>query len=357
MSAPDREALSPAQHAALAAVRARGGRPDGALAEVVEAIGDHAYVTLNFHPYRRLADGRSVAQGLLDDGVYRGQFETKISNGSATAFPGGLRYGWEDSLFSGAYRDSSSADRPKYGALALMRHADGAAPRFGCCYIRLRRELTDRCTFTWGDSHLGPEHIGTADALWSVARALFDQVSSTGAALGIEGLDAVALTRRLLQDLPTAPPEDPADHPVGRSLDDYIEAQVHGPINLGDHVEALVVDATLRDSDTGRLLEQVAATHGISLRFHPGFRLATAAIPDDFRGPRIPELARRLNPAEIDATVLAEAAHSMQAEPMNWRDWASPEEALQHLKQLWHCLVAFGRPPTPSAMAPECADR
>ena len=36
-------------------------------------------LTLNFHPDRLLADGRCVAQALHDDGVYRSQFETRIS--------------------------------------------------------------------------------------------------------------------------------------------------------------------------------------------------------------------------------------------------------------------------------------
>lgn len=157
--------LSSAQRAALQAVRERGSRPAVAQASVASAIEQYGYVTLNFHPYRRLAQGRTVAEGLLADGVYRGQFETGISNGSATAYPGGDRDRWEDAVFGRAYRNVAADERPKYGALALMRHPDGAAPRFGCCYLRLRRALTRRCTFTWGDSHLEPVHVGTADSL------------------------------------------------------------------------------------------------------------------------------------------------------------------------------------------------
>ena len=142
MSASTDDALTAAQLAALAAVRKSGGSPDDALAPVAAAISNHAWVTLNFHPYRRLADGHSVAEGLLADGVYRGQFETRISNGSASAYPGGDRDRWEQLLFEGAYRSAAPEERPKYGALALMRHADGAAPRFGSCYLRLRPEVT-----------------------------------------------------------------------------------------------------------------------------------------------------------------------------------------------------------------------
>ncbi|WP_309227316.1 DUF3626 domain-containing protein [Micromonospora thermarum] len=54
---------------------------------LVAAIGQQGRLTLNFHPDRLLADGRAVATALLDEGVYRSQFETGISNGGLTAYP------------------------------------------------------------------------------------------------------------------------------------------------------------------------------------------------------------------------------------------------------------------------------
>jgi hypothetical protein len=36
-------------------------------------------VAVHFHPDRIAADGRVVVERLLDDGVYRSQFETRIS--------------------------------------------------------------------------------------------------------------------------------------------------------------------------------------------------------------------------------------------------------------------------------------
>jgi hypothetical protein len=340
----DHEPETPHQRAALAAVRARGSAPEEPLGPLARAIAEHACVTLNFHPYRRLADGKSVAEGLLSDGVYRGQFETGISNGGATAYPGGARDNWEDELFEGAYRGAASATRPKYGALALMRHADGAAPRFGCCYLRLRPTLSHRCTFTWGDSHDRPSHVGTVDALGTVLGALMDDVRSRGATLGASGLDERALLERLLRELPSSARTQPSNDRLGRALDEYIEAQVHGPVSLHRDVDALVADAALRGTDTGAVLERVAETYHLAFHWHPGFRLVAASIPDDFRGPRVPALARRLGAPAIDASVLALAAQSMHIEPARWRDWAEPEDTLQHLKQLWHCLVAFGDP-------------
>jgi len=78
----------------------------------VAGLRGHGRVTLNFHPDRLLADGRSVA-----------------------AAP------------------------------------DGACPRFGSCHLRLRADVLERSTFCFGDSHLGAKHLGTIDAFEAVLAA------------------------------------------------------------------------------------------------------------------------------------------------------------------------------------------
>ena len=76
---------------------------------LLAAAGRQGVLTLNFHPDRLLADGRSVARALYQDGVYRSQFETSISNGGLTAYPGGDRDRWERALFAGATTGLRSA--------------------------------------------------------------------------------------------------------------------------------------------------------------------------------------------------------------------------------------------------------
>ena len=53
---------------------------------------------LNFHPERLCARGQSVSEGLLQDGIYKSQFETGLSSGSPTAFLDGERDLWEKRL-------------------------------------------------------------------------------------------------------------------------------------------------------------------------------------------------------------------------------------------------------------------
>ena len=333
-------------------ILARAGEPETGAPALCAALGEQARVTLNFHPDRLLADGRTVAKALLDDGVYKSQFETGLSNGSRTAFAGGDRDGWEEKLFGGAYHEpvAEAHERPKYGALDVMEHADGGSPRFGSCYVVLRSHVNARCTFTWGDSHLGPEHVGTSDVFEPLLAAMLEAAEARGEVLAVRA-SVPELVRRLSRSQ-SASRRDPAGGVVGRALDDYIETQVHGPIELSRDVEALVVDPAHEGTEVGERLRELCERHGVAHLRHPGFVLAPHEVPPDFRGPRMPALAERVSERyarsapTIDAVAIGRAAESLHRDPSAWQDWATPEETLQHLKQLWHVLVRFG-PPAP----------
>jgi hypothetical protein len=340
---PQRAALThvravAASERAAAAARCEAVLPPGrSLDELAAAIERHGRITLNFHPDRLLADGRTVARALREDRRYRNQFETRISSGSRTAFAGGERDRWEQRLFGGAYHrgDVAARERPKYGALDLLGHPDGAAPRFGSCHLRLRRELLARSTFCFGDSHLGPRDLGTLDEPRPVLAGLLEAVHGTGVALGRAGVDVPGLLAAILAGRRCTEP--------GRSLDDYIEAQVHGDVRVPDDVELVVADPSFR----GTAIEVELAGLGAPLVWHAGFELDVDEVPDGFRGPKIPPLARRIAAMfatdRLDAALIGRAAAALHRDPDGWRDWAGVDDTLQHLKQLWHVLVHLGR--------------
>lgn len=330
--------LTEAQAAAVEHVR-RGalGRADAArrrldallspqeAAELLGRIRERGRVTLNFHPDRLLADGRTIAEAMLDEGVYRNQFESGVSNGSRTAFPGGDRDQWEEQLFGGAYHRPgvAPADRPRYGALDLMGHLDGGSPRFGSCHVRLRAGVVARSTFSAGDSHLLPDDIGTIDAFECVL--------------------AGHIEREGVPDLDGGPC-------IGRVMDGYIEAQVHGPVFLHDDVEVLVVDPSFHGTPTGEVLAAAADRYGIEMRTHPGYIIRVDDVTPELRGPRIPPLAARVvdrygRPGQpVAPALIGAAARSVLTEPAEWADWGDPDDTLQELKYLWHHVVIAGSP-------------
>src|SRR5262245_22278323 len=196
-------------------------------------------------------------------------------------------------LFDHAYRDSPPADRPKYGALNLAGYNDGAAPRFGSCHVRLRAELSERATFTVGDSHLGPTEVGTADTFHCVQSYL-------------------AAARWT----PASP---------GRMLDDYVEAQVHGSVQLVAHAEAVVLDPSF----TGTPIADLIASLGVPVEWHGGFELRAREYDSEFRGPHMPPLAAAVA-AEYGEVIDAAVVGRFANEPDRWARFGEPGELLQY---------------------------
>ncbi|OAA55862.1 hypothetical protein SPI_08069 [Niveomyces insectorum RCEF 264] len=348
--------LRPAAEQNLAhALRTANLDPNGTLAVTTQAISTHASVCLHFHP-DRLVGARSVAQCLLEDGVYRSQFETRISNGSVSAHPGGLRDEWERALFQGAYHSDDNSGgsgwrpdlRPKYGALDLMRNADGPAIRFGSCWLMLKPTVSRRCTFTFGGSQDQPKWVGTSTELTGVLNALVEECFTREFALGVHGIRVGALMQRLVslgEEKDEEEEKRPETGRPSRNLDHVIEAQVHGEVRLDRDVELVVADPSFLETATGEHLRAMSRKYDFPLRWHPGFRLRASDVPPDFRGPAMPSLAERIAKAGfITAADIGVAVGDLVRNPGAWEDRGTVADVLQELKLLWHVLVRFGEP-------------
>ncbi len=324
--------------------------------ELTELVRQHARIVAHFHPDRCGRTPANVVECLLAEGVYRNQFETGLSSGSPTAYPGGERDEWERILFGGAYHTEGVpvSERPKYGSLELVRFPDGPAPRFGSCYFVLRG-VGPRTSITF----MGSEHphatnrVGTLAEPDAVMAALLAEIENGGVAtpewppfraptLGVAGI-TVSRFCDLLKFL-REPRPDPSQGEPGRVLDTGVEAQIHGPIILNRDVQTLVADPAFAHTRVGESLLELADKYGFDLQWHCGFRLAVRDVPDDFRGPVMPRIAERIagRDGSLDAAVLGRAAASLQRDPSEWSDWGGYFDVLRFFRQLWHVLVHFG---------------
>ena len=166
--------------------------------------------------------------------------------------------------------------------------------------------------------------------------------------LGVSNPTVCGLLARLADELPLAR-LDPSGVPAGRVLDSCVEAHVHGSIDLRTDVEMLVMDPAFEGTPTGDLLSEAGRTYEFPIRWHCRFRMLAQDVPDDFRGPAMRPLARRISPnGVLDAAIIGPAEATVRERLDDWGDWGSRDEILQHLKQLWHVLVHYGsrvRPP------------
>lgn len=355
----------PRHMARITAVLAGAGVEADAEALVDAASGEGA-LTLHFHPDRLLADDRSVAESLYEEGVYRSQFETGISSGGLTAYPGGDRDVWERALFAGAYHAQGvrACERPKYGGLNLMNYPNGACPGFGSCHLRLRGAAIERATLIFGDSSAAPRDIGLTDAFAPVMAPLLESIAGGGGALGRSGVDVRAFVDGVLRGDLSRGRGVFAPAIERHTLNDYVEAQVHGAVSLAADVEALVIDPAFADTSTGELLLAIAKRYGFDAEWHPGSALELSHVPQDIpdtggaepmrwqafcAGGRAHRLAERVGehsgtPPRLDAANIGEAAASAVRSPERWQDWGTPPEVLQHLKDLWVIVVVYGEP-------------
>jgi hypothetical protein len=311
----------------------------------IDRVKRYATVALHFHPDRLDPEMKTVAEALLGQGIYKSQFETLLSSGSVSAHPGGERDLWEKQLYGGAYHraGASIAERPRYGALELLRHADGPSPRFGSCYFILKPEVSQRCTFTYRDSADSPNEKGTLEEFDDILAALLAEVFTRNFALGEHNLTVPKLMDRL--GCLESPREEPSKLPVRRNLDYYIEAQVHSVILLRDDVEKLIADPSFQGTDTGEVLNRICERYEIDLSWHCGFALALGEVPTDFRGPSMPSLAKRIaTKPYFDVHMVGLSAASLRRSPESWSDIGSFKDVLQELKLLWHVLVKYGNP-------------
>lgn len=263
--------------------------------EAVNKLKSHARVALHFHPDRPGPTMKSVAKALLEQGIYKSQFETLLSNGSVSAYPGGERDLWEKRMFGGAYQieGSTNSERPKYGALNLMLHPDGPAPRFGSCYFLLSPEVSHRCTYTYLDSHQDPMEKGTYEEFDDILAALMKDAFTRDFAIGEKNLTPRKLIDHMLVNL-EGRSSDPSSKEPHRNLNHYIEAQIHGDISLKEDVEVLVADPSFKGTHAGTILEKLCLQYSIDLYWHMGFAMLAEEVPADFRGPSVPSLAQRI---------------------------------------------------------------
>lgn len=341
-------ALQPEARARLDACLSAASLTDAEYGEAMARLRDSGKVALAFHPERVSRSGRTVAQGLLADGVYKTQYETGLSSGSESAFAGGQRDEWERRLFAGAYHTTGAPlwARPKYGALFLVAHPDGPAPRFGSCYLVLRPEVTARCTFTLlgSQEERAQAETGTLDVLEPVFAALLRHIEEAPAPLGVPGLTVRGLVEAMRAGVPCSPPGVSRERP-GRSLDSFVEAQVHGPVALARDVEALVVDPSFRGHPVGETLAELASAYAVALSWHSGFALAVDEVPETFREHPVGQLARRISTGvPVDAATIGAAYNDFVRDPEAWRALGAPSAVRTCFRRLWHVLVAFGGP-------------
>ena len=118
----------------------------------------------------------------------------------------------------------------------------------------------------------------------------------------------------------------------GDPLDDYVEAHVHGPIDIATDVEALVLDPCYR----GSAVEEAAGRLGCPVEWHGGFAVTADVFVANpgYRGPEFARLGASLaGGGALTARLVGDASRAGRHDE-------------QALKRVWHYVARFGSPET-----------
>ena len=267
---------SDAARADLLALAERNGFSSADVDKALAYIANEAPVTINFHPDKALhqqtrAYGRDatdmkyevavdrLTSKLIDafmvDGHYKNQFETGITSGSSSAYPGGSRDRWEKTIFEEGYHGHSliPAERPKYGAMNAAKNPNGPASQYGTCFFELKPRIKERTTFTpKNSSGCQAANVGTAENFMHVLKD----------ARNFKTIMNVALGRQ--------------ERETGRAWS-YLEAQVHGPVEFDKDIAAVVILKKYAGTEYETKIRKFAEKNGIEVKWTDGNQIYSDA--------------------------------------------------------------------------------
>jgi Protein of unknown function (DUF3626) len=261
---------SAAARASLLELAKRSGFSEEDVDRVLAFIEKEAPVTVNFNPdkaLRQVTQPRTGAandhtynvavdrnafliDAFLVDDQYKNQFETGITSGSSSAYAGGSRDKWEETIFEKGYHGHPllPQERPKYGALNAAGVPGGPAQSYGSCYFILKPGVKARTSFTpRNSSGVQAADVGTADAFQHVLAKAGDFKNIMDNGLG--------------------------KPPAARSGWGYLEAQVHGPVDFAKDVAVVVVHTKFSDTAYEQKLRAWSAKHSVEVRWHDGTKV------------------------------------------------------------------------------------
>ena len=246
-------ARSQAAHPALETRMMKFGYTAADLQKTLDFIRMMAHAQIQFSPDKALPPGpdgkmRFMIDGLLADGTYKNQFETRVSSGYLGPDGGSARDGWEQTNFLGGYNTTPLVppQRPKYGALNAANTPDAGAKQYGTSSLVLRESIKSRTTFTPDDSALAdPNKVGTAESFEHVLNYCDDN--------GLRAIVDAALGR-----------------PQTTSHRRYVEAQIHGPLELNKDVSEIIADSRYKGTPYEPKLRELATQNGVPLKWRVG---------------------------------------------------------------------------------------
>lgn len=135
---------------------------------------------------------------------------------------------------------------------------------------------------------------------------------------------------------------------LGKNLDYCIETHIHGDIDLLTDVDSFYLDESFKNSQIEDSAILLSEKYDIELHWIPLRKITVDSIDDEFRGPKIKPLAKKIDllygngAGIINAALIGTASRASLLNLQEWNDIGNENELFQYFKQLWHTVAYFG---------------
>lgn len=235
------------------------GYQEADLQKCFDYLDQQAPLTINLAPNVNVGDSEiSVFKSLQDDGRYKNLWERggkRATNPKAPKRSPGFFLHKESKTFQSEYNRTQARERPKYGALNPLKLSEGGAAVFGRGVLILKQEVKDRTTYVPRDSRFTQmNQVGFQGAMAGCLAAKQDDY--------LDQLMQVALGR---SDQGRYVAEKAPGAFTGSN---YIEAHIHGDINLATDLSGVALDRRYQGTRYAQDAEDFARHFNVPIEWY-----------------------------------------------------------------------------------------
>lgn len=228
------------------------------LEQALAFLDQQAPLTINLPPSISCEGGQeSIFASLQEDGIYKNLWE----RGSRPSHPKAPRRSKADFLFkehntfAGTYNQAAPEERPHYGALNFLLAPEGGAAVYGPGVLILDNKVKQRTSFHPRDSRF--TRMENAGAMEAMAGCLLSKTDDD-----LKQLLEVATGRRPHGQY------GPDGHPQAFTGSNYIEAQIHGPVDLSEDLAGVALHRKYQGTPSGADAEAMARQFDVPLTWY-----------------------------------------------------------------------------------------
>lgn len=195
----------------------------------------------------------NILKNLAEETYIKNAYESKSKGDSYLK----TRTIWENNLFNNLYETADHADKPKYASINLTNNPKGvdSLRRYGSSYIVYKNIIKHRTTFIFGDTCVMDLHIATFKYFAHILNYYANDPNMITLIY-----DIIKIANNIIKY-------------SSHSISPYIDAQIHGPVNIDEDIESINIDKEeIKNNNVMQYISEFSVNHpNVLIKFFSKF--------------------------------------------------------------------------------------